>query len=122
MSANTSVAIFVLVFLALAAILTAFYTMRQIGMTFFGSPRTEAAMQADNDGTMEGRNISVQITAPLIVLAFFAIFAGFVGVNPGFPIVGPLLNVFNLRAPFGAFVGRTLLSRRHIWPSICGPC
>jgi len=123
MSAKTPIAILVLVFLALAAILTAFYTMRQIAMTFFGSPRTEAAMYAGhNDGTIAGRNISAQITAPLIVLAFFAIFAGFVGVNPDFPIVGPLLNsVFNLRAPFGAFVGRTLLEQpQHLkfdlWP------
>src|SRR5581483_6000875 len=111
MSGKSPVAIVVLVFLALAAILTALYTMRQIAMTFFGSPRTEAAMYAEhNDGTTAGRNISVELTAPLIVLAFFAIFAGFVGVNPGFPIVGPILSgVFNLRAPFGAFVGRTLL-------------
>jgi NADH-quinone oxidoreductase subunit L len=111
MSNKTPVALVVLVFLGLAAILTALYTMRQIAMTFFGSPRTEAALYAEhNDGTTAGRNISVELTAPLVVLAFFAIFAGFVGVNPGFPLIGPALSgLFNLRAPFAAFVGRTLL-------------
>jgi NADH-quinone oxidoreductase subunit L len=111
MSAKTPVAIFVLVCLALAAILTAMYTMRQIGMTFFGSPRTEAALYALlNDGSSEGRKVSALLTGPLTVLAFLAIFAGFVGVNPDFPLFGPILNgLFDLRAPFGAFVGRTLL-------------
>ncbi|MFZ4814066.1 MAG: NADH-quinone oxidoreductase subunit L, partial [Phototrophicaceae bacterium] len=37
---------FVFVMLALAAFLTAFYTTRQIGLTFFGEPRTEEAKHA----------------------------------------------------------------------------
>ncbi len=122
MSSKTPIAIIVLVFLALAAILTAFYTFRQIGMTFFGAPRTEAAEYAEhNDGTIEGRNISVSLTAPLVVLAFFAIFAGFAGVNPGFPVIGPVLGWLGYHGPFAAFVGRTLLEpppqlEFNIWP------
>lgn len=125
MSSKTPVAIIVLVFLALAATLTALYTIRQIVMTFFGSPRTEAAVHATlNDGTPEGRNINIQLVAPLVVLAFFAIFAGFVGVNPGFPLLGPALAGWpNIETPFANFVGRTLLEQPHhlafdIWPVI----
>jgi NADH-quinone oxidoreductase subunit L len=123
MSSKTPVAIIVLVFLALAATLTALYTIRQIVMTFFGSPRTDAAVHATlNDGTAEGRNINLQLVAPLVVLAFFAIFAGFVGVNAGFPILGPALAGWpNIETPFANFVGRTLIEQPHhlafdIWP------
>jgi len=114
-------AVVVLVALALAAFLTALYTFRQIAMTFWGEPRTEAARYAQhNDGTTEGRNISVQITLPLIVLAFFAIVAGFVGVNPGFPLFG-LLSGGRDATPFANWVGRTLLEAPpplefSIWP------
>lgn len=120
---KTPLAWFVLICLALAATLTALYTVRQIAMTFFGSPRTEAAMHAGhNDGTAAGRNISVQMTGPLVVLSFFAVLAGFAGVNPDFPIIGPILSgLFKIKAPFGAFVGRTILEPPatlpfSIWP------
>ncbi len=70
--------IVVVVALALAAILTVIYTTRQIALTFFGEPRSEAARYAlHNDGTTKGRQIAAQLTAPLIVLAVFAIIAGF---------------------------------------------
>jgi NADH-quinone oxidoreductase subunit L len=112
---KTPLAAYVLICLALAAILTAFYTFRQLVMTFWGEPRTEAAAHAIlNDGTTKGRNISWQLQAPLIVLAFFAIVAGFGGVHPDFPILGGLVNgiLDSLRfgsSPFGAFAERTLL-------------
>lgn len=83
--------------LAAAAFLTAFYTMRQIGLTFAGEPRTHAAEEAtQNDWRMN---------LPLVILAFFAIFAGYVGVHEGFPVLGKLLgsNFFH------RFVGTTLL-------------
>ncbi len=121
-SSRTPVAIVVLVLLGLAAILTAFYTFRQIGMTFFGAPRSEAAMYAEhNDGTPGGQYISVTLTAPLIVLAFLAIFAGYAGVNPGFPVFGPILGLLGFHSPFSNFVGRTLLEpppplEFSIWP------
>ncbi len=86
-----------LVFLALAfaALLTAFYTMRQITLTFLGNPRTKAAGHAsENKWTM---------VLPLVVLAVFAVGAGWVGIPRDF---------MNLSLPetwFHEFVGGTLL-------------
>ncbi len=72
------------VVLALAAFLTAFYTTRQIGLVFWGRPRTRAAAHAgESHWTMIG---------PLLILAVFAITAGFVGVKPDFPVLGPILR------------------------------
>ncbi len=68
--------------LAVAAFLTAFYTMRQITLTFLGKPRTKAAEHAqETPWTM---------TVPLMVLAFFAITAGWVGIPEHFPLLGGL--------------------------------
>ena len=51
--------------LAVAAFLTAFYTMRQITLTFLGEPRTTEAEHAqETPWTM---------TTPLVILAFFAV-------------------------------------------------
>jgi len=113
-SAKNPLGILVLVFLSLAAVLTAIYTIRQIAMTFLGSPRTEAAMNAQHynpargDGAGE-RYVSVTMTAPLIILAFFAITAGFVGINPAFPILGPLAKSVGLDQPFILYVERSLM-------------
>lgn len=93
----------VFIFLALAAFLTAFYTMRQLGLTFWGEPRTEAARHANL-----GRGIvSFTMTLPLIILAFLAVVAGFVGVPPDFPVFGPIFSPGG--NPFFNFVGGTLL-------------
>jgi NADH-quinone oxidoreductase subunit L len=57
--------------LAIAALLTAFYTGRQVFLTFAGKPRTEAAEHApESTGSM---------TWPLIILAVFAAFLGLSG-------------------------------------------
>ncbi|MDE2637819.1 MAG: proton-conducting transporter membrane subunit [Chloroflexota bacterium] len=78
----------VFILLALAAFMTAFYTMRQISLTFGGEPRSEAAAHANL-----GRGIvSFTMTLPLIILAVFAIGAGFVGVPTDFPILGPIFS------------------------------
>jgi NADH-quinone oxidoreductase subunit L len=62
---------FVWLLLTLAAALTAFYTSRQICLTFLGEPRTEAAKHAhESPGSM---------TWPLMILAFFAIILGLFG-------------------------------------------
>jgi NADH-quinone oxidoreductase subunit L len=96
---------FVFVMLAIAAFLTAFYTMRQLGLTFWGEPRTEEARHASlGSGT---GIVAITMTLPLIVLAFFAIFAGFVGVHPNFPILGGMLS--GAGNPFHDFVGATLI-------------
>jgi len=69
--------------LALAALLTAFYTMRQISLTFLGRPRTEAAEHA--------QETKPTMTVPLAILAFFAITAGWIGIPDAFPGLGGLV-------------------------------
>jgi len=81
--------------LAVAALLTAFYTMRQIALTFLGEARTKAAEHAH-----ESRP---SMTVPLIVLAVFAVGAGWVGIPEHFPAIGGLLPSW-----FHDFVGSTL--------------
>ncbi len=82
--------------LAVAAFLTAFYTMRQICLTFAGQPRGEHAAHAhDTPWTMRG---------PLVVLALFAVFFGFVGVPEEFPLLGSLIG----HNWFHHFVGATI--------------
>jgi NADH-quinone oxidoreductase subunit L len=83
----------VFITLALAAFLTAFYTMRQITLTFFGAPRTKAAAHA--------RETTWTMTVPLIVLAVFAVGYGWVGMPEWF--TGGLLPNW-----FHEFVGGTL--------------
>jgi NADH-quinone oxidoreductase subunit L len=96
--------IFVFVMLAVAAFLTAFYTMRQIGLTFWGEPRTEQARHANLGQGV----VSATMTLPLIILAFFAIVAGFVGVHPDFPLFGAIFSPEHNW--FHHFVGPTLIA------------
>ncbi len=75
--------LFVLIVLALAAFLTAFYTMRQITLTFLGEARTEEARHAhETPWTM---------TFPLVVLSVFAVGIGWFGIPDDFPVLGGLL-------------------------------
>jgi NADH-quinone oxidoreductase subunit L len=76
----------VFIVLALAALLTAFYTMRQISLTFLGQPRSPAAEHAS-----EHAPIFRPMLLALVVLAFFAITAGWVGIPETFPVIGGLL-------------------------------
>jgi NADH-quinone oxidoreductase subunit L len=81
--------------LAFAAFLTAFYTMRQITLTFLGEPRTKEAEHAqETPWTM---------TLPLVILAFFAVTYGWVGIPEHFPALGGLVPNW-----FHEFVGGTL--------------
>jgi NADH-quinone oxidoreductase subunit L len=92
--ANGHMGVFIV--LALAALLTAFYTMRQITLTFLGPPRTKAAEHAhESVWTM---------TLPLVVLAVFAVTAGWIGIPEHFPALGGVLPNW-----FHEFVGGTLL-------------
>jgi len=81
--------------LAVAAFLTAFYTMRQITLTFLGQPRTKEAEHAqETPWTM---------TTPLVILAFFAVTYGWVGIPEHFPLLGGLVPNW-----LHEFVGGTL--------------
>jgi NADH-quinone oxidoreductase subunit L len=87
--------IFVFLTLAFAAFLTAFYTMRQITLTFLGEPRTKEAEHAqETPWTM---------TSPLVILSIFAVIAGWVGIPEHFPALGGLVPNW-----FHEFVGGTL--------------
>jgi NADH-quinone oxidoreductase subunit L len=86
----------VFIVLSIAALLTAFYTMRQITLTFLGEPRTKEAEHAvESKWTM---------TLPLIVLAFFGIVGGWQGIPESFPIVGGTIPNW-----YHEFVGETLM-------------
>ena len=79
--ANGHLTIFIT--LAVAAFMTAFYTMRQITLTFLGEARTKEAEHAqENKWTM---------TAPLVVLSFFAVTYGWVGIPEHFPLLGGIV-------------------------------
>ncbi|MBI5932641.1 MAG: NADH-quinone oxidoreductase subunit L [Chloroflexi bacterium] len=85
----------VFITLAVAAFMTAFYTMRQITLTFLGEPRTKEAEHAqETPWTM---------TTPLVVLSIFAIGYGWVGIPEHFPVIGGLVPNW-----FHDFVGHTL--------------
>ncbi|MBN1450135.1 MAG: NADH-quinone oxidoreductase subunit L [Anaerolineales bacterium] len=85
----------VFITLAVAAFLTAFYTMRQITLTFLGEARTKEAEHAqETPWTM---------TVPLMVLAFFAVAYGWVGIPEHFPVLGGIVPNW-----FHDFVGHTL--------------
>jgi len=81
--------------LAAAAFLTAFYTMRQITLTFLGQPRTQEAEHAqETPWTM---------TTPLVILSIFAVAYGWAGISEHFPLLGGLLPNW-----IHEFVGGTL--------------
>jgi NADH-quinone oxidoreductase subunit L len=69
--------------LALTAFITAFYTTRQVMLTFFGRPRTSAAEHAPESVWA--------MTLPLILLAPFAIGIGWVGIPESFPVIGGIV-------------------------------
>ncbi len=64
----------IIVLLIVGAVLTAFYMTRQLIMVFHGPPKTEAAAHAEESPKI--------MTVPLMVLAFFSIFAGFLNAPP----------------------------------------
>jgi NADH-quinone oxidoreductase subunit L len=87
--------------LAAAALLTAFYTARQITLTFLTPARTQAAEHAqESKRTM---------TIPLIILAVFAVVAGWFGIPHTFPGLGQVIP--NL---FEGFVGTTNPLEGHV--------
>ena len=90
----------VFILLALAALMTAFYTTRQICLTFLGKPRTPLAEHAhESNGFM---------TLPLVLLSIFAIGAGWLGIPDHF--LGLDLGDINF---FHHFVGTTVYETLH---------
>ena len=89
------ISLMVFVVLCIAAFLTAFYTTRQICMTFLGKARSPLADHAhESDGYM---------TTPLVLLSVFAIAAGWIGIPDNFlGTEGIFTNHFH------HFVGATL--------------
>ncbi len=77
---GTPLALWVYVAGAVGAIFTAFYMGRQIGLVFAGKPRTEIAAHAVEPGK--------RMTWPLLVLAVFALFIGFINIPSDFPVIG----------------------------------
>jgi len=82
--------VFVFAMLALAALLTAFYTARLVFLTFAGRPRTEAAHHAPESVP--------SMTWPLIILAVFSTFLGLFGM----PWAS---QVYNLLGKYGTIMG-----------------
>jgi NADH-quinone oxidoreductase subunit L len=84
--------------LTVAAFLTAFYTGRQVFLTFAGKPRTEAARHApESVGSM---------TWPLIILAVFATCLGLFGTpwaNQFFALLGQKAEIMGEHLPHGEF-------------------
>ena len=93
--------ILVFVTLAFSALLTAFYTMRQITLTFLGEPRTKSAAHAHESNPV--------MTIPLVILAVFAVGAGWVGIPETFPVLGSVSANW-----FEQFVGRMLGEEEHL--------
>ncbi|MBN2257212.1 MAG: NADH-quinone oxidoreductase subunit L [Anaerolineaceae bacterium] len=82
----------VFITLAAAAFITAFYSMRQVTLTFLGVSRTPSAKHAHESKPV--------MTLPLVVLALFAIAAGWFGVPGTFPGLGGVFPNF-----IGEFLG-----------------
>jgi NADH-quinone oxidoreductase subunit L len=78
--------------LAVSALLTAFYTARQITLVFLGEPRTKSAAHAHESKPV--------MTLPLVVLGVFAVAAGWVGIPHSFPLIGKLSSAW-----FQTFMG-----------------
>ncbi|MGB7539781.1 MAG: NADH-quinone oxidoreductase subunit L [Anaerolineales bacterium] len=73
----------VFIFLAFAALLTAFYTARLLTLVFLGRPRSPAAAHAAEP--------SRWMLAPIAVLAVFAVAAGWAGIPENFPVLGGVI-------------------------------
>ena len=88
--------------LRLAALLTAFYTARQITLVFLGEPRSKAAEHAGE--------IKPVMTLPLVILAFFAISCRLDRDPASFPAFGQ----FSARLAADAFSARCCLAKLRL--------
>jgi NADH-quinone oxidoreductase subunit L len=87
--------IVIFIVLATAALLTAFYSARQITMVFLGEPRSDTAKHASET--------KPAMTVPLMILGFFAITLGWIGIPSEFPLLGKISPAW-----FQGFIGQML--------------
>ena len=97
---SSILSLIVFIMLAVAAFLTAFYTMRQISLTFLGKPRSPLAEHAHESNKF--------MTIPLILLAIFAVAAGWAGISEEFPVLGSITNYNYFHHIVGATIYETL--------------
>jgi NADH:ubiquinone oxidoreductase subunit 5 (subunit L)/multisubunit Na+/H+ antiporter MnhA subunit len=99
----------VLGLLLIAAGFTAFYMWRQIEMVFHGEPRTEAAAEAPESAP--------SMVIPLVILAFFALFIGFVNIPSGigFPFTLGFEGTLGLHA-LGDFLEYSIFKKAFVLP------
>lgn len=109
-SHGNTLAMVIFVTLAVAAFLTAFYTMRQIALTFLGKPRTPLAEHAH-----ESNNY---MTLPLLALSVFAIGFGWLGIPESMPVFGGILNLNVYHHFVGATVEHTLEHLHELVPGV----
>ena len=103
------IGLMVFIVLCIAAFLTAFYTMRQIALTFAGKPRSPLAEHAhESDAFM---------TTPLVILSVFAIAAGWVGIPDNFlGTEGIFYNYFHHFIGSTLYEPFTVLYKAHLIP------
>jgi NADH-quinone oxidoreductase subunit L len=97
---GNSFALVIFITLAVAALLTAFYTARQISLVFLGEPRTKLAEYA--------QEANAYMTIPLMALSFFAITLGWVGIPDNFLNSKDVFTNY-----FHDFVGATVEETLH---------
>jgi NADH-quinone oxidoreductase subunit L len=94
----------------LTVFLTAFYIFRAIFLAFTGEPRTEPAREAsESPGIMTG---------PMMILAFFAIVSGWVGIPEGFGL--PVRDYFSEFVQPSEFAESTLGHTAHAFSFVLG--
>jgi NADH-quinone oxidoreductase subunit L len=94
----------------LTVFLTAFYIFRAIFLAFTGEPRTEPASEAtESPGIMTG---------PMMILAFFAIVSGWVGIPEGFGL--PVRDYFSEFVRPSEFAASTLELEAHAFSFVLG--
>jgi NADH-quinone oxidoreductase subunit L len=94
----------------LTVFLTAFYIFRAIFLAFTGEPRTEPAREAtESPGIMTG---------PMMILAFFAIVSGWVGIPEGFGL--PIRDYFGEFVRPSEFAVSTLSLEEHAFSFVLG--
>jgi NADH-quinone oxidoreductase subunit L len=94
----------------LTVFLTAFYIFRAIFLAFTGEPRTEPAREAtESPGIMTG---------PMMILAFFAIVSGWVGIPEGFGL--PVRDYFGEFVRPSEFAVSTLSLEEHAFSFVLG--